>query len=324
MSFFRRFTPQPANGSPSAGRPRMSSLEKKEAIAAYLFVAPFIIGFLLFTLFPMVASFFISFTEWDIARDPEWIGLENYAAMLEDEVLGIAIYNTIFFVIISVPLGLLTSFSLAVLLDQRVHLVGMWRTLFYLPSVMPAVATTILWIWIFNKDFGLLNAMLQWFGLPKVSWLVDPRFTRYTLIIMSLWQAGGGTVILLAALKNVPTELYEAATIDGASGWQRFFFITIPMVSPALFFQLIIGVIGAIQIFAQSYVLSGRSTTSPGGPRNSLMFYVLYLYLNAFRYFNIGYASALAWLLFMVIVIITVVQFKTVGRLVYYEVDQRR
>jgi multiple sugar transport system permease protein len=196
--------------------------------------------------------------------------------------------------------------------------------LFYLPAVVPAVATTILWMWIFNKDFGLLNSLLVALGMEKVSWLGDPRFTKPSLIIMGLWGAGGGTVILLAALKNMPGELHEAATIDGANAWQRFWYITIPMVSPALFFQLIVSVIGTLQIFTQAYVLVGRNSTSFGGPRNSLLFFVPYLYLNAFRFFKLGYASALAWALFVVIVLVTLLQFRMLGRRVYYEFDVRR
>jgi len=302
----------------------MSALRRREALAAYLFTAPFLLGFLIFTLFPMLFSIYMSFHEWNITTPPEPVGLENYARLLTDPQFQIAVGNTLYYVLLSVPLGLVTSFSLALLLNQRVRGEGIWRTLFYLPSVVPAVATTILWMWIFNKDFGLLNALLANFGIAKVSWLGDPNFTKPSLILMSLWGAGGGTVILLAALKNVPVELYEAATLDGANAWQRFWRITIPMVSPALFFQLIMSVIGALQIFTQTYVLVGRNGGSFGGPRNSLLFFVPYLYLHAFRFFKLGYASAMAWVLFIAIVLITLVQFKVLGSRVYYEFDSRR
>ena len=304
-------------------RGRMSSLARREALAAYLFTAPFTIGFLIWTAFPMAFSIYLSFHEWDITSPPTWAGLENYARMLRDQVLHVAVFNTVYMVL-SVPLGLAVSFGLALLLNVRVRGEGVWRTLFYLPAVVPAVATTILWMWIFNKDFGLLNSLLVSLGMEKVSWLGDPRFTKPSLIIMGLWGAGGGTVILLAALKNMPGELHEAATIDGANGWQRFWYITIPMVSPALFFQLIVSVIGTLQIFTQAYVLVGRNSTSFGGPRNSLLFFVPYLYLNAFRFFKLGYASALAWALFVVIVLVTLLQFRMLGRRVYYEFDVRR
>jgi multiple sugar transport system permease protein len=303
---------------------RLSPLARREALAAYLFTAPFTIGFLLWTAFPMGFSIFMSFHEWDITAPPEWVGLSNYARMFIDPLLGIAVFNTLYYVLLSVPLGLAVSFGLALLLNQRVRGEGIWRTLFYLPAVVPAVASTILWMWILNKDFGFLNALLAPLGIPKISWLVDPRYTKLSLIMMSLWGAGGGTVILLAALKNVPAELYEAATIDGASAWQRFRAITVPMVSPALFFQLIMSVIGALQIFTQAYVLVGRNSTSFGGTRNSLLFFVPYLYQNAFRFFKLGYASAMAWALFVAIVAITLIQFKTLGNRVYYEFDQRR
>lgn len=309
--------------APRVRRPT-SRLRRREAVAAYLFTSPFIIGFLIFTAFPMLFSIYMSFHEWDIARPPEWVGLGNYARMAEDELVAKAVFNTIFYVALSVPLGLSLSFGLALLLNMRLRGAGIWRTLFYLPAVVPVVATTILWMWIFNKNFGLLNAMLEPLGVEKISWLGDPRYTKLSLVIMSMWGAGGGTVILLAALKNVPAELYEAATIDGAGSWQRFRHITVPMISPVLFFQLIIGIIGALQIFTQAYVLAGRNSSAFGGPRNSLLFFVPYLYQNAFRFFKLGYASALAWSLFLVIVLITVVQFRTLGRRVYYEVDQRR
>ncbi|KAB8145516.1 sugar ABC transporter permease [Chloroflexia bacterium SDU3-3] len=302
----------------------MSPLARREAIAAYLFTAPFSIGFVLFTLFPMLFSIYMSFHEWDIARPPEWVGLANYTTIFNDELFRTASFNTLYYVIFSVPLGLLMSFGLALILNQKVRGEGIWRTIFYLPSVVPLVATTVLWMWIFNKDYGLLNSLLAPLGVGKISWLGDPNYSKPALIIMSLWTAGGGTVILLAALKNVPTELYEAATIDGANVWQRFWSITIPMISPSLFFQLIMSVIGTLQIFTQTYVLVGKNGGSFAGPRNSMLFFVPYLYLNAFRYFKLGYASAMAWVLFVVIVIITVIQFRTVGSRVYYEVDQRR
>lgn len=303
---------------------RMSSLARREALAAYIFTAPFTLGFLLWTAFPMAFSIYMSFHQWDITRPPEWVGLDNYARLLTDPLFRIAVLNTLYFVAFSVPLGLAVSFGLALLLNQRVRGEGVWRTIFYLPAVVPAVATTILWMWILNKDFGILNALLAPLGIPKISWLVDPRFTKPSLIIMSLWGAGGGTVILLAALKNVPAELYEASKIDGANAWQRFRHITTPMVSPALFFQLIMSVIGSLQIFTQAYVLVGRNSTSFGGARNSLLFFVPYLYQNAFRFFKLGYASAMAWVLFIVIVLITLLQFRTLGRRVYYEFDQQR
>lgn len=309
---------------PRAARGMLASLARREALAAYLFTAPFLLGFLIFTLFPMVFSIYMSFHEWDITRPPEPVGVENYARLLSDPQFRLAVGNTLYYVLVSVPLGLAASFGLALLLNQRVRGEGIWRTLFYLPSVVPAVATTILWMWIFNKDFGLLNALLSNIGIAKISWLGDPAYTKPSLILMSLWGAGGGTVILLAALKNVPVELHEAATLDGASTLQRFWHITIPMISPALFFQLIISVIGALQIFTQTYVLVGRNGGSFGGPRNSLLFFVPYLYLHAFRFFKLGYASAMAWVLFLAIVAITLVQFRTLGSRVYYEFDSRR
>lgn len=308
-----------------ARRPqKLSRLARREALAAYLFISPFLAGFLLFTIFPMAFSLFISTNEWDIARPPIWVGLGNYLAMARDQVFWKAVFNTAYFASFSVPLSLVASLALAALLNQQVKGTGIWRTIFYLPSLMPAVASMVLWIWIFNRDFGLLNAILSHLGVEKISWLGDPRYTKPSLVIMNLWQTGGSTVIFLAALKGVPAEFYDAAQIDGAGRWQRFRHITIPMISPVLFLQLIMGLIWALQVFTQVYVLSTRARNSPGGVRNSLMFYVLYLYLNAFRYWKMGYASALAWVLFIIILAITLVQFRTVGRLVYYEVGPGR
>ncbi len=303
---------------------KMSRLARREAVAAYLFISPFLAGFLLFTLFPMVFSLFISLNEWDIARPPVWQGLANYAHMFEDKIFWTAVSNTAYYALLSVPLSLATGLGLALILNEKVKGTGIWRTIFYLPSLMPAVASMLLWIWIFNRDFGLLNAALAPFGVSKISWLGDPRFTKPSLILMGLWQTGSGTVIMLAALKGVPSELYDAAQIDGAGRWQRFLHITIPMISPVLFLQLIVGIIYGLQMFTQAFVLAARARNSPGGVRNSLMFYVLYLYLNAFRYWKMGYASALAWMLFLVILAITFVQFKTVGKLVYYEVGPEK
>jgi multiple sugar transport system permease protein len=300
------------------------TLARREALAAYLFTAPFTLGFLLFIAYPMAFSIYLSFHDWNFIDAPVWAGLEHYIKVFTDPLVRIASYNSLYMTLIGVPLGLTISFALAILLNQRVRGEGVWRTLFYLPSVVPAVATTILWLFIFNKEFGLLNGLLANFDIEKISWLGDHRYTKISLIIMGTWGAGGGTVILLAALKNVPVELYEAATIDGANAWHRFRYITIPMVSPALFFQLVTGVIFTLQIFTQAYVLVGRNSTSFGGPRNSLLFFVPYLYQNAFRFFNAGYASALAWVLFVVIVLITLVQFRVWGSRVYYEFDQRR
>ncbi|WP_026370729.1 carbohydrate ABC transporter permease [Kallotenue papyrolyticum] len=303
---------------------RWSRLAQQEALAAYVFIAPFVLGLLIFTAFPMLFSLVISFHTWDLTRPPEWVGLENYRQVFRDPLVRIAAGNTILYVVFSVPLGLGLSFALALLLNQRVRGEGLWRTIFYIPSVVPLVATTILWMVIFNTEYGILNALLQLLGLPKIRWLTDPRFTKPSLILMSLWSSGGSTVILLAALKQVPLELYEAATIDGASAWQRFRLITIPMISPALFFQLVTGVIFSLQIFTQAYVLAGRNVSAFGGPRNSLLFFVPYLYQNAFRFFKLGYASALAWILFAVIITMTLVQFHVLGRRVYYEFDRPR
>lgn len=286
----------------------------KEAIDGYLFISPWIVGFLIFTFGPLIASIFLSFTKWDIFTAPEFVGMANYTKLFADPLFKKSLYNTFYYAIFSIPLGMAGGLYLAILLNQKVKGLPIFRTLFYLPSVTSGVAVALLWKWIFNPEFGIANLILNWFGLPSLQWLSSSQWSMPALIIMSLWGIGGGMLIYLAGLQGIPQQLYEAAELDGAGWWSCFFKITLPMLSPTLFFQLIMGIIGSFQVFTQVYVMT------QGGPANATLVYVLYLYQNAFQWWKMGYASALAWVLFAIVLIFTLIQFKLAPRWVNYDV----
>jgi len=291
-------------------------LGKKRTKLFYLFTMPWIIGFLLLTAGPMIYSLYLSFTSSSGFGTPEWVGLDNYIRMFTEEPLfWKSLWNTIFYTILSVPLSLITGYSLAVLLNSKVKYMGIFRTIFYLPSIVPTVATALLWTLIFQPNFGIANAILDFIGLPTSMWLLSEQMVKPTLVIMSLWGVGGGMIIYLASLQEVPQALYEAAELDGASTWQKFWNVTIPMTSPVIFFQFVMGLIGSLQVFTEAYVVSDGT----GGPNYSSLFYVFYLYQQGFQYFNQGYASALAWVIFVIIVILSIFVFKYLGDKVYYE-----
>ncbi|MFP7334144.1 sugar ABC transporter permease [Shouchella clausii] len=297
-------------------QPSLARLRRSKTLAFYLFISPWLIGFLALAAGPMIYSFYMSFTEWQVMGSAEWIGLENYERLFfHDPLFWKTMWNTFFYTFLGVPLGLAFGYLLAGLLNQKVKFMGVFRTIFYLPSIVPAVASSLLWVLIFQPEFGLANALLDFIGLPTSRWLLSESMVKPALIIMSLWGVGGGMIIYLAGLQGVPPSLYEAAEIDGAGKWRKFWHITIPMTSHVIFFNLIMGVIGSFQVFTQAYVMSG------GGPNYASLFYVLYLYQNAFEFFNMGYASALAWILFVIILIFTLLQFKFFGKKVYYEYD---
>lgn len=295
-------------------RPRFGPQARQEERAFYLFISPWLIGFILFWAGPIVASFVLSFTDWNLLGEPKWVGFANYSKMATDKFFSIALVNTLYYGIGSVLLGVTVAFLLALLLNQKVYGQAMFRTIFYLPSVVSGIAVALLWLNIFNPDFGLLNQLLRQMGVENPpGWLVSPQWAMPALIMMSVWGAGGSMVIYLAGLQSIPEHLYEAASIDGAGRWTKFWVITVPMMSPVIFFNLITGFIGSLQAFVQILVMTD------GGPANATLVYGLYLYRNAFRLFQMGYASALSWALFIVIILITVIQFALAGRWVYYE-----
>jgi|DewCreStandDraft_1066081.scaffolds.fasta_scaffold01123_10 multiple sugar transport system permease protein len=284
----------------------------------YLFIAPWLLGFLLFTAGPMIASLFIAMTEWEIVTPPRWVGPGQFLRLLTDDRFYLSLYNTAYYVVLGVPTHLLLALLAALALNLPIHGVSFWRTVYYLPSVTPAVAMAIIWLWIFNTDFGLLNMLLALLGLPKIAWLQDPRVVKLAFVLMSYWTIGGQMVIFLAGLQAIPQHLYEAAAIDGAGRWARFWYITLPLLTPSIFFNLTMAIIGAFQVFTFAYIITG------GGPENATLFYVLYLYRQAFERFQMGYASALAWVLFVIILLVTVLQFRTAERWVFYEGELRR
>ena len=290
------------------------SIAKKEAIAGYLFIMPWIIGFLALRLGPMLTSLVLSFTDYTILSPPKWIGIGNFVKMFTDDPsFWSAMQVTFSYALFSVPIGIFLSLMIALLLNQKVPGTAIWRTIYYLPSVVSGVAVAMLWAWIFHSQFGLINVGLHAIGIQGPAWLGDPSWALPALIIMSFWGIGGGMVINLAGLQGIPTELYEAASIDGANSWRRFLNVTLPMLSPVLFFNLIMGVIDAFQYFTNAYVMTN------GGPGRATLFYNLFLYQNAFRYYKMGYASALAWVMFLIILLFTLFIFKSSPYWVYYE-----
>ncbi|MBI2942227.1 MAG: sugar ABC transporter permease [Chloroflexi bacterium] len=278
-----------------------------------LLVLPWLVGFLAFTLGPMVASAGLSFTDWDLLTDPHWVGLENYRMMLlQDPLVTQSLKVTTVYAFTAVPLRVVAGLVIAVLLNQDIRVKSFIRTLFYLPSVVSGVAVAMLWLWIFNTDFGLMNTLLRLVGTTGPAWLSDKSAVLPAFIILSLWGVGGSMVIYLAGLQGVPTDLYEAAEVDGAGPWRKFWHITIPMISPVIFFNLVVGIIGALQVFNEAYVMT------QGGPENASMFLMLLLFFNAFEYFKMGYASALAWLIFFYILALTLLVFRFSSSWVYY------
>ena len=297
---------------------RRRSLLWREAVDGWLFLLPWLIGFVIFTAGPMIISAVLSFMEWEILTPPKWVGLANFAALLRDPLFGLALWNTVYYTALGVPAYLATSLALALLLNLNLRGTPIYRTIYFLPSLTPAVANALLWMWIFNPDFGLANVFLNSIGLPGQKWLFDPQLAKLCFILMGMWGAGQQMVIFLAGLQGIPQELLEAASIDGASHWRRFWSVTIPLLSPTIFFNLVIGIIGSFQVFTVAFV------ATRGGPQNATLFYVLYLYRNAFEYFKMGYASALAWMLFLIILAFTLVQFRLAKRFVYYEAEEAR
>ncbi|MCL5997872.1 MAG: sugar ABC transporter permease [Chloroflexi bacterium] len=306
------------------GKRGLSRAQRHKLTWGLIFISPWLVGFVLLTLYPMVASLYYSFTDYDVLRPPEWVGLENYATFLTQDNLALtAIYNTLFYAAFAVPLGILVSVALALLLNARVKGLAVFRGVFFVPSIVPVVAASVLWVWLFSTRSGLINLGLQALGLPKVAWLSDPDWTKPALIIMSLWSVGGSVVIYLAGLQDIPQSLYEAAMIDGANIWQQITKITIPLLTPQIFFQLVLGLIGAFQVFVQAFILGSigggaLGMGSEAGPANSLLFYSLYLYFNAFRFFRMGYASAMAWMLFLITLVSTLVVLRSSRRWVHY------
>lgn len=297
-----------------AGPNSWSARRLHDALVAYAFILPWIIGFVVFIGGPIVASFGLSFFRWKMVAPPRFLGLTHYINMVTtDELFRIAIWVTFKFVVISVPIGQILALGLALLLNQRVRFLGFWRTAFYLPAVISGVAGSVIWMWMYHPELGIVNHGLQLLGLEGRNWLYDKPLVLGSLIVKSLWNIGVPMVIYLAALQGLPQRLYEAADIDGAGEMSKFFSITLPLISSAIFFNLVMGIITAVQTFAEPYVMTR------GGPDNATLFLGLHLYNSAFSFWEMGYASAMAWIMFLLIFGLTVFQFRLANRWVYYE-----
>jgi len=294
---------------------RLSSRDRRGLITGLLFISPWLIGFLALTIYPLIYSFYVSLTRYDLLRPPVFIGMANYVELFtKDAQFWKVVYNTIFYVIFSVPLSLGFSFLVANLLNARIVGRSFFRAVMYIPAIVPGICTAMVWLFLLNIQYGAINGLLQSFGLPSVPFLSNPDLAKPSLIMVAVWATGNAVVVFLAGLQDVPRSLYEAATVDGANGWQQFRNITIPMSTPVILYNLVIGFIGAFQEFTSAYLIFGVS----GGPLNSALLYSPFLYQNAFQYLRMGKASALAWLLFIVVVIGTMMLFRSSARWVYY------
>jgi multiple sugar transport system permease protein len=299
---------------------------RREALRGWLFVAPWVVGFLGLTAGPMLFSLYVSFTRSTLLSPPVWTGLENYATLFgRDELVAASFGNTLAYTALSVPGSVALALALAVLLNRPLRGIAFFRTLFFLPSVTNVVAVAVLWMWVFNPEFGLANLALGWLGLPQPLWLQSETWAKPALVLMSFWNVGGMMIVFLAALQQVPQELLEAAALDGASAPRRFVAVTLPMISPALLFNTVMSVIGSFQVFTQAFVMSGGAQPgSEGGPANATLFYVLYIYKKAFQEFSMGYAAALAWVLFAVIAAGTALLMRATRSRVFYEAGEGR
>ena len=316
-----------AAGEVSAVKHRRSSpFRRREALEGYLLAMPAILGLLIFTLGPILYTFYLSFTEYNLVRSPEWIGLANYREMLfEDRFFWPTVRITMYYSLLSIPSTIVVSFLVAMLLNTKVAGIAFFRTIWYLPALVPAAAGAALWRWIMNDHFGLINNALMDLNFDPIGWLTDPRYTVISLAIIALWGGIGGTMLIfLAGLQGVPQSLYEAAELDGAGWWRRLMNITIPLMSPIIFFNLILGIIGSFQAFATVYLIfTPGGGAGEVGPSNSAMLYLVYLYRNTFNYFRVGYGAALAWVLFLIIVTITIIMFLLQRKWVFYETEGR-
>jgi multiple sugar transport system permease protein len=310
--------PGPAPG-PADWRALSRAQRRREAVTGYLFLSPWLVGFLVFGLYPMAMSLYYSLCRYDVLRVPQFVGLENYRVLLfEDPYFGLSIRNTLVYLVLRTPLAIAGSLLLALLVNRAVRGIRLFRTLYFLPSIITGVVLSVIWLWMFNPQFGLVNQVLGWAGLEGPLWLQSPPWAKPALVLMSLWSVGGARMIVfLAALQGIPPQLYEAVEIDGGGPWHRFVYVTLPMLSPVLFLWTVLEVIFSFQVFTEAYVMT------KGGPLNATLFYNLYLYFKAFDDFEMGYASAMAWILLVLTLGITLLQFRLGRRWVYYEGDTR-
>jgi multiple sugar transport system permease protein len=293
-------------------------IERANLIKGLIFISPAIIGFLIFTVFPVIQSFYFSLTDYDILQPPSFIGLENYVNLFKDQMFLKSLTNTLYMVFIGLPIHLVFDLSVALLLNAKVRALSALRTIFYMPSITPVVASTVLWMLIFNGRIGLLNAALNVFNIQPVGWLADPNWMKPAFILMTAWAGGNTILILLAGLQDVPTEELESADLDGAGTWSKLWNITLPTISPVMFYLIVLSLIGYFQIFTEAYVMTvDRNGNNLGGPGQALLFYAVYLYQKAFSQFYMGYASAMAWVLLVIVLGATYFVFRTSGWVFY-------
>jgi multiple sugar transport system permease protein len=288
--------------------------DRQRLMSGLLFISPWLIGFLAFRLYPFFASLYYSFTFYPILKSPQWVGFDNFRNLLSDARFLTSLWNSSYYAVFAVPLGAIVGILLAMLLNMRVRGLSAFRTIFFLPSITPVVATSIVWLWMFNPRSGIINFILSLVGISGPAWMGDPDWSKPALVLMSLWGLGGAVVIYLAALQDVPRDLLEAADLDGANNGQKIRHVTLPMISPVILFNVITGLIAAFQLFTQVHVMTGGT----GSPADSTLMISIYLWQTAFQFFKMGYAAAQAWVLFLIIVFFTMILFRISGRLVYY------
>jgi len=296
---------------------RRISLARKEEIEGYLFLLPWILGFLLFSLGPVIASMYLGMTKYRGYGQAKWVGFANYQRMFfDDKLFWQSLKVTFVYAAMYLPLGLIMGFAVALMMNQKVRGILVFRTLYYTPAVVSGAAVAILWQFVFHRDFGVLNNILGWIGIDPIPWMLSEKWALFAFVIMGLWGVGGGMIVYLAGLQGIPTELYEASAIDGAGPLRRFFSITIPLMTPTIFFNLVTGLIGTLQIFGTAYIMTN------GGPNYATYFYSLNIYYTTFQKLYLGYASALAWILFLVILALTLIVFRSSASWVYYESER--
>ena len=297
-------------------------LKLREHIEGYLFISPWILGMVLFALGPILASFGLAFTRWNLFTEPEYVGWANFQKLAHDPLFYKSVFNTIYYTVFAVPLGLVLALGLAMLVNHRLRGVNFFRTAFFLPNVVAGIAMLLLWKWLFDPNFGLINlfldwtglmAMLEWIGIGRPQWISSRAGAMPGLVFMSIWGLGGSMMIFLAGLQNIPRELIEAAELDGAGPWKRFRYVTVPLLTPTIFFLTMVGVIASLQVFNQAYVMT------QGGPAHATLFYVLYLFQTAFERFQMGYACAMALVLFIITLIVSLIQLAMGKKWVHYQ-----
>ncbi|MCB0057067.1 MAG: sugar ABC transporter permease [Caldilineaceae bacterium] len=300
----------------SAKRPRRHLTPRtRHTINGILFASPWLLGLLMFWVYPTIASAYYSFTQFNAVQTPRWVGLANYRNLFTaDDVFWMAVYNTLYFAVVSIPLAIIFAFGLALMLNAKIRGQVIYRTIYFLPTLVPEVALALVWVYLFTPGTGIVNLPFTWLGFRGPCWLTCTAWSRQTIVLLALWIIGQQIILYLAGLQDVPQDLYDAADVDGANAWRKFRNVTLPMLTPVIFFHLVTSVIGALQFFTVPFIMTG-GTGFPGG---TTMFYSIYLYKNAFQYFQMGYASAMAWLLFMVTLFITLIIFRSARLWVFY------